>query len=666
MKHTLLILLVVLLLFPSCYKTYAQRPWDIYLDQVMEVEDAESQSLEMMYETLDDLEKNPLNVNTATREELEQLPFLTVREVEDICEYLYRYGPMKSLGELAMIEGLDFNKRQLLTYFLYVGEEKEKKFPQLSTIMKYGKQNLMLTAKIPLYDRKGNDGAYRGYNYKHNIRYSFHYGDYLKVGVVGAQDAGEPFFANKNRMGYDFYSYYVILKNMGRLKTLALGKYRAGYGMGLVMDNGFVPGKMATLATTGHSRAAIQAHSSTMSANYLQGTAATIEMLKGMDVTAFVSYRGIDATLHRDSSSIATILSSGYHRTTSELNKKNNSSQFLIGTNIRYRFLGFHVGATSIYTSFNRRLLPDPKVLHHRFSPRGKQFYNMSIDYGYINHAITFNGETATGDCGALATINSLSIRLSDQLQVTALQRFYSKEYYSLFSHSFSEGGSVQNESGFYVGVDWRFSPRFQLMAYSDYAYFPFPKYRTSFSSQAWDHFLSLSYLSEKWKVAVRYRLRLRQKDNDTHTTLVDGTEHRSRVSAVYVGNGWGTKIQADATCSQSIGRSVGWMVSQSVHANLVGRLKVNAILGYFNTDDFDSRIYSYDPGMLYSFNFPAFYGEGIRYALMLRADIGKKLVCMAKAGTTRYFDRDVIGSGYQKVNHSSTTDVELQFRWNF
>ena len=40
------------------------------------------------------------------------------------------------------------------------------------------------------------------------MRYQFRYGDYVKMGVVGAQDAGEPFGSGKNSLGYDFYSFY--------------------------------------------------------------------------------------------------------------------------------------------------------------------------------------------------------------------------------------------------------------------------------------------------------------------------------------------------------------------------------------------------------------------------------------------------------------------------
>lgn len=68
-----------------------QREWEQYLYQLGEIEDFESSEWENSYDMLCDLEKDPININTASREELEQLPFLTSKDVENIAEYIYRY-----------------------------------------------------------------------------------------------------------------------------------------------------------------------------------------------------------------------------------------------------------------------------------------------------------------------------------------------------------------------------------------------------------------------------------------------------------------------------------------------------------------------------------------------------------------------------------------------
>ena len=116
-----------------------QRPWQPYLEQLSEMEDYESVAWEDYEAVLEEYAEHPLNINTATREELEQFPFLSAGQVEDIQAYLYQYGEMKSLGELAMIESVNWYQRQLLSCFVYAGEVAKPSFPSLSNIIRYGK-----------------------------------------------------------------------------------------------------------------------------------------------------------------------------------------------------------------------------------------------------------------------------------------------------------------------------------------------------------------------------------------------------------------------------------------------------------------------------------------------------------------------------------------------
>ena len=70
------------------------------------------ESWENTYDELCELETHPINLNTATREELETLPFLDDQQIQDLCEYIYKYGGMKSWGELALISSLDANRQK--------------------------------------------------------------------------------------------------------------------------------------------------------------------------------------------------------------------------------------------------------------------------------------------------------------------------------------------------------------------------------------------------------------------------------------------------------------------------------------------------------------------------------------------------------------------------
>lgn len=117
MKNLLIVVLSFCPLLSFC--AGEGHEWEQFLYQLSELEDIESSSWESSFDLLCDLEENPININTASREDLEQFPFLTAKDIEDISEYLYRYGPMKSLGELVMIKDLSYYKRRLLFYLCW-------------------------------------------------------------------------------------------------------------------------------------------------------------------------------------------------------------------------------------------------------------------------------------------------------------------------------------------------------------------------------------------------------------------------------------------------------------------------------------------------------------------------------------------------------------------
>lgn len=659
--------LVFLLPLPINIHAQQPTPWETWLEEQATAGDDGTAFADDIHDILSHYAENPLNINTATREQLEQLPFLTDRQIEDICQYVYYYGPVKTMGELTMIESLDSQQRRLLQCFLYAGDEEKKGFPSLSDLLKHGRSDLIATAKVPFYDRRGDRNGYLGYKYKHWFRYEFTCGDRLRIGLTGAQDAGEPFFSGGNGMGYDYYSLYLLARKIGRIETIALGRYRLSFGMGLVVNTSLGFGKTATLGSLGRNTNAIRAHSSRSEAGYFQGAAATVSITDGLTATAFVSYRPFDATLNKDDGTAATLITSGYHRTQTEMGKKNNTHATAAGANIRYAAGGFHVGATAVYTHLDRDLRPNTTTLYRRHYATGNDFLNAGIDYGYRNHRLAFNGETAIDRNGAPATINSLNICVAEGLSLTLLQRFYSYRYTSLYAGSFNDGGRVQNESGVYLGAEWNPTSGLHLSAYTDLARFAWPKYRISGSSISSDNQLAATLDHRRWTFAARYRLRIRQRDNADKTALATLTEQRARLTATYTSPaGWSSTTRAHLTAVGFENQSTGWMAAEDIAYSRHKWLRLNATIAYFDTDNYDSRVYAYERGPLYTLSSPSFYGNGIRYTLMTRAEIPGNITLTAKLGVTNYFDRHTISSSYQAIEGSSATDLEVQMRWKF
>ncbi len=91
--------------------------------------------------------------------------------------------------------------------------------------------------------------------------------------------------------------------------------------------------------------------------------------------------------------------------------------------------------------------------------------------------------------------------------------------------------------------------------------------------------------------------------------------------------------------------------------------ITLRAAVGYFHTDDYASRVYVYEPSMLYSYSYPSFYGEGLRGAFTARLQATRALLLIAKLGITHYMDRSQISSGLQRIDGRNQTDLELQVK---
>ena len=664
------VLFILVILLSLALYANAETEWEKWLDGIMLDGDYSEDTHEELYENLLELQRNGINVNSATREDLLALPFVSEQQVMDILEYIHFHGALKSINELMSIESIDYSTRQLLQEFLYAGDKPEKGFPSLKNIMAMGKNELSLYTKIPTYERVGDtsNGDYLGYPYKFWARYSFSYAKNVRIGIVASQDPGEPFFSQSNKYGFDQYSGFIQLNGLRSIESLIVGRYSIAAGMGLVMNNSFSLGKSAMLQDLGRQRNALRPHTSASENGYMQGAAATIRLSDAIRLTPFLSYRKTDATLN-DDGSISSLIYTGYHRTISELNKKNNTSLTAGGMNARWNHKDFSLGATAVFTHINRPLSPNKSATYKKIYPEGSNFFNASLNYSWLHYPFSVNGETAINANGAIATLNTLGWHLSQYVEVMGIYRFYSFNYYSLYANAFSEGGKTQNESGLYLGVRWQPKYGIDIQAYTDLAYFAWPRYGVSQSSYAIDNMVSASYKTGKWLLSGKYRLHFKQKDSKSASGISWQTEHRMRIGAEWTGDGWTSRSQLDimsvSSTSESSSVSQGFMITENIGYD-IGKWQIFAGGKYFNTDGYDSRLYSYERAMPHTFSFPAYYGHGIRYSLTAVWAPSPTLQFNAKAGITDYFDRSTISSGQQQINASSACDIEVGMRWRW
>ena len=110
-------------------------------------------------------------------------------------------------------------------------------------------------------------------------------------------------------------------------------------------------------------------------------------------------------------------------------------------------------------------------------------------------------------------------------------------------------------------------------------------------------------------------------------------------------------------------GLKSGWMTSLCGGWQ-TAKTKLDAVVGYFNTNSFDTRIYTYERGLRYNFLFPSFFGRGYRAALLGRVAINSHLLLLAKLGYTHRFYIPKARPNDHSTTQKDQADADLQLIW--
>ena len=656
--------------------------WMQYLEELAESDERNPSDIEQLFDELSYLSEHPFNLQTVTKQDLERLPFLTDIQIENLLYYIYKYGPLVDIYELKNVEDLDFQTITYLLPFVYTGQA--DKNPPDSRWKKGNytpKQEALLSSNYTFQEKAGYKKVseeersthpnqyYLGEPYYLSFRYRYQYRN-IQFGLIGKKDAGEAFW-NEQYKGFDYYAFNLNIKHIGILDELHVGDYRLSFGQGLVMNTNFFAGKTSDVGSINLKSKGITRHVSTNEFNYFQGVAGKMSY-KNMQLYLFCSSRKYDA--NADSSFIYSFKTDGYRRTLSDIQKKDAAQIDMAGAAVQWRKESFAVGFTSIYYSFGRKELNPTPQPYNLFYLRGKNYSNSGLNYEYHNRKISFQGETAIDAAGKWATINNLLINPISTMDWIFSYRNYARDYNAFFSKAFAESSTVQNESGFYTGI--RFYPfrKWQLSAYADYFRFPWLKFGINSPSSGTDRLIQLAYKpNSRLQMNLRYKYKEKCQnqiqEDARETQVISYKQERWRYQLDYRNEkGFGLKTQADYNVYTDDSHSTaGWSLTQAVSlAKPQSKIQLDGALAFFHAGNWNNRISIYEKDILYTYSFPVYYGEGLRFYSVVKWKITPALTVYCKLASTRYFDRETIGSGLEAIQGKYKTDIYGLIHYSF
>ncbi|MES2689635.1 MAG: helix-hairpin-helix domain-containing protein [Bacteroidota bacterium] len=655
------------------------------MERLIENNEAEIDYTDLQ-EQLEQYNKNKINLNKASREQLQRLFFLDDKQINALINHRKNFGEYLTLYELQGIDALDDLTVYYLTYFVTVDENwQDDQTPFLKMLQK-GKHEMIALYDRDLQRRSGydpqrrSDGRtyYLGDPNREVLRYRFSYGSRLNVGFTGEKDMGEQFATGGQQYGFDFNSFHFYYRpGKGVIKTIALGDYQVNFGQGLTFGSGIAARKSAFVMNVRRSYLPIRPYRSLNENEFMRGAAVTLGK-KRWQLVLFSSAKYISTnfnaedTLLQGDDIFSSISLTGLHRTTGEAAKRHNVFQQIYGGNARWQFKNGHIGFTHARTHYDIAFLPGDKP-YQRYNFSGKDLSNTGVDYNLQWRNTSFFGEFARSSNNAFAMVAGIIVSLDVNLDVVMMYRNYAKNYQVTFNNAFGENTDGRNEHGLYTGASLRLSRRVILNTYFDVYKSNWLRYLTDGPSHGFDFLSELQYNpSRSAQLYVRYRQEKKAKNQSENSTVTDYLSDQARstyrFNAQYkISLSLAAKSRVEVvTFSDAISKDqAGALLFQDISWSTPQK-KISFIfrIAYFTVDDYNARVYAAENDVLYQYAVPLYQHSGTRYYIVARYHITRRLEFWLKFSETKYSNVNTISSGLEQVNGNTLSDIRLQVRW--
>jgi hypothetical protein len=590
-------------------------------------QEASSAYIDRLYE----LAENPVNLNSSSEDELARLFFLSDFQIKALSDYSHTTGKIVSFNELANIPGFDRTTAEMIMPFATLtGKE--------TTITDSVRLRNKLITNLTLKTGK-SDTTSLGSPLKLLTKYKFAAGPFTG-GFTIEKDQGEKFISPGSVIP-DFFSADIAYTGKVGIRKIILGDYSARFGQGMNINTGISTG--LSLTSQGYMSATneIKPYTSTDENIFFRGIA-TVLTIKNIELSMLCSKKDIDATIGSLSGNsgdyIESLYMSGTHNTSTLLLKKDAVSESVVGMNLSCNFSSIRLGMAFSENCFSLPIEPDKNNPEKIFSFRGEKNNVFSFYYNSLIKRILLFGEVSGNDIKKYALMQGLSIRPSDRLTTNFLFWRYSPGFTSF--HGKGPGGSPGTYAENSLLANFTFEAAKHLFVTGGFyiRHYPWLKYRCSSPSYGVKREAGIKYFATDklvFDLLYSYRVSMLNGSESKSIPLLNETISRSikmvfRYS-VYDNLTLGTRIDYRIAGPSS---DKGLLLLEDVSYR-IRPVPLSFWMRYcvFRTSDYDSRIYTWENDLLYTFSIPSFYGTGSRFYIMAAWKISDKAELRFKYG---------------------------------
>lgn len=644
--------------------------YDLVLNYLGEDDSGEGLDVQDLELRLRGAYDNPIDWNRATRQQLEDLGFVSDRLIEELLFYADYYGPVRSLGELRLVNDIESPLLLLLPAVMYVGDAGDS--VRWRDAFGYAQHQLVMRSDVTLEQREGYEsGHYLGTPFRLLGRYNFTAGKNFRVGVAAETDAGEPWFRYGGR-GFDLYRCYVEASNISSVSRVVVGSYRVGFGKGLLFGQQAYGDRLSQVLNRNSFSYGVSGYGGVSEQPTLLGGATKLEFDR-FSVTPFYGYSVLDADT--TGGVWHSFSSSGYHRSFSEIDKKSTLGLHTVGVNGSYSQRYLNVGVT-VYGGFFSLPAVRGNDDWSANDFEGDEQWGVSVDYAFSKNKVRFSGETALCQEFAVATINTLHVRPLGELQFAVTHRYFSPNYRAFWANASSSMSGVNAEHGASFAMQIPVG-RLKNLSFLADVYKPL---WGSVSASVYDlgyevrsQFKGAFGEDRALYASLRYKVRpvwyrgdewyISQSSADRVGQLY--VKFSYAVSDCHFVTGGQANLAQERVGMQFTKPTFGWLIYQDMSYEIRDvALKFKARMALYGAPTWANRFYLYESDVPMSGYTPAMYGSAFRWYVMADYKFKFGLTAALRIAQTIYADRTTIGSSHDLIDDYHRTDMHILFSY--
>jgi len=595
----------------------------------------------------DDLHGQQTDLNLAGEEDLLGTACLTHFQVRSLLDYRERYGMFFSWQEIPLIPGFGSQEIELLSLFFYIGtgevftkhtfddclrDSRRTLWLQTRTVFPRSIEYSPITAQE--YALRPNS-RYLGIPWYRYYKFSSELPGRFLWGLTAESDPGE-------RSPADFFSFHVQWKGDGWLKNVTAGDFRARFGQGLLLWNGLSFGQ--TLSASGLSQREMffTPYTSRDENSFFRGAGLTAEW-GSWSVSLLGSLRRLDARVIPEG--FTSLVTTGYHRTPLELEKKNSLLSYAAGLNISRRGKQWKAGITFLGYGYERPNARDT-LYYNRAQSRDVPFGGLSIDFSARLPDWRFFSEIAADFAAATAMLTGVIKYWDNGLEAGLLFRNFAAGYTAAYGMACGRNSTSSNELSIQFVMNAPVKKALELTVSAYVFKFPAPRYLCHAPSYGWDGRMQLKRKNNL--------ILLRQQRSFSDEGRQDKFSLRIQSTAA-INDRFQLSGRVDGLYLMKTGEKseFAWAVCTDLKYSGADNIWYTTFrVGYFASPSWDSRIYIYETDVQNGFSVPALYGYGWRSYLLLRYRPLQNLDLWIRAACT--------------LSGECKTELKIQLKWRF